>query len=56
MPKVNLVKSDSAIKAGYRKTFHIHTPPGSQRAGEDYRAGATYYEPGNWQRKKGTGV
>lgn len=56
MPKVNLLKSDPVIKAGYRKTFNVQTPPGTQRAGEDYRAGATYYEPGNWHRKNGTGV
>lgn len=55
-PKLNLVKSDPAVKVGYRKTFNVQTPSGSQRAGEDYKSVPTYYEPSKWDRKEGTGV
>lgn len=51
----NLVKSEP-VKVGFRKTFDIQTPPGSARVDENYRSAPSFYEPGKWDRKKGTRV
>lgn len=51
----NLVKSEP-VKVGYRKTFDIQTPLGSARADTNYRSTPSYYDPGKWERKKGTRV